>query len=66
MIQFYIKCAAVVIAALLLGRWFDAERNKIMAKGGTWLSAWKTTPGIFILTIVSVLIFILIISNMIN
>ena len=61
---FYIKCAAIVISALVLGRWFDGERNKIMAKGGNWLNAWKTIPGILILVILCIMISIVIITHL--
>jgi uncharacterized protein HemY len=56
--MFLIKCAAVLLAALLLGKWFDAERNKILIQGGTWSDSWKTIPGILILVILCILIFI--------
>ncbi len=54
--MFIIKCAAMLAAALLLGKWFDTERNKIMARGEPWRNAWKTLPGILILVIVGMLI----------
>ncbi|MBL0701474.1 MAG: hypothetical protein JJV92_11400 [Desulfosarcina sp.] len=53
-----IKYAAILMAALLLGKWFDTERNKILAKGEPWYDSWKTLPGILILVIVCILIFI--------
>ncbi|WDN90471.1 hypothetical protein BuS5_03442 [Desulfosarcina sp. BuS5] len=56
--MFLIKCAAILIAALLLGKWFDNERNNILAKGEPWYNAWKTIPGILILVILCILIFI--------
>ena len=57
------KCAAVILSALVLGRWFEGERNKIMAKGGTWLNAWKTIPGILILIILCIMISMMIFAH---
>ncbi|MCD6273283.1 MAG: hypothetical protein J7K30_10690 [Deltaproteobacteria bacterium] len=56
--MFLIKCAAVLIAALLIGKWFSTERNKILAQGDPWSDSWKTIPGILILVILCILIFI--------
>jgi len=56
-----IKYAAVILSALLLGRWFDFERNKLLRNGTSWYKTWKTIPGILILVILAILIVIFII-----
>ena len=53
--MFIAKCCAVLIASLLLGRWFDAERTRIINQGESISKAWKTTPGILIIIIVCIL-----------
>jgi uncharacterized membrane protein YidH (DUF202 family) len=55
---YYIKLAAVLAAALLLGRWYDQERKKLKAKGEPWLKSWLTVPGILIIIILCLLIFL--------
>ncbi len=54
--MFILKCCAVFIASLLLGRWFDGERTKILVRGGSMMQAWKTTPGLLIIIIFCILI----------
>ena len=61
--MYIIKCAAVLLSALLLGKWFDTERNKTLAKGEPWYNAWKTIPGILILVTVCILILIKIVFD---
>jgi len=56
----FIKYGAVILSAILLGRWFDQERTKLLKNGAPWHKAWKTLPGILILVILAILIVILI------
>ena len=53
--MFIAKCCAVLIASLLLGRWFDVERTRIVNRGEPMSKAWKTTPGILIIIIICIL-----------
>ena len=55
-IKKYIGYAMVVLAALVLGRWFSKERDKLMAQGEPWIKSWTTLPGVTILVILSILI----------
>ncbi len=52
----FIKFAAVLIAALLLGRWFDKERKISRMKGQPWFTPWRSTPGIVIIIVLILLI----------
>jgi len=53
---YYVKLAAVLVAGLLLGYWFDQERKKMLANGKSWYKAWATAPGITIIVIIFILI----------
>ena len=53
----WIKFGAVFAAALILGKWFDKERKKSMAQGRPWWAPWRTAPGIIILLIIGLLLF---------
>ena len=47
---------SVVIAALILGRWFDRERKKSEANGEPWYKPWRSIPGILIIVVICFLI----------
>jgi hypothetical protein len=47
---------AVLVASLLLGRWYDQERKELKAKGEPWFKSWVTLPGILIIIILCLLI----------
>ncbi|MFH2066743.1 MAG: hypothetical protein ABIK15_16210 [Pseudomonadota bacterium] len=53
---YYLKFITVLIAGVLLGRWYDQERKKLKAKGEPWQKSWTTTPGILIIIIICILI----------
>jgi hypothetical protein len=50
------KYAAVLLAALLLGRWFDSERRRLRRQGAPPLSEWRSLPGILIIAALLALI----------
>lgn len=52
----YIKYVAVLVAALLLGRWFDQERKKLKADGQPAHKTWLTLPGILIIIVLILLV----------
>lgn len=52
----YIGYAAVILSALLLGRWYSRERDKLLMRGEPWVKSWTTVPGLMILIILAVLI----------
>ncbi len=52
---YYVKLTAVLVAGLMLGRWFDQERKKIKAKDEPWHKTWLTIPGILIIIIICLL-----------
>ena len=47
----YIVYGAVVITALILGRWYAKERDVMMARGEPWVNTLMTKPGIIIILI---------------
>jgi len=53
---YYLKLAAVLVAALMIGRWYDQERKDLKAKGEPWLRSWLTVPGILIIIILCLLV----------
>ncbi len=55
-IKKYIVYGAVVIAALILGRWYSKERDILMAKGEPWVNSLATKPGILIILILGAMI----------
>ncbi len=52
---YYVKFVAVLVAGILLGRWFDQERKQLKQKGEPWLKVWATAPGIIIIIIICLL-----------
>jgi hypothetical protein len=52
----YMSYGAVVIAALLLGRWYSKERDRMMVRGEPWYKSWTTIPGLTIIIILIVLV----------
>lgn len=52
----YIGYGAVVIAALLLGKWYSEERDKLIYRGEPWIKSWTTIPGIIIIVVITILI----------
>lgn len=57
-IKKYIGYAAVILTSLLLGRWYSKERDKLLMKGEPWIKSWTTLPGMTILVVLAILIFI--------
>lgn len=55
-IRKFIGYGAVLIAALLLGKWYSKERDRLLYRGEPWVKSWTTVPGIIILTILGILI----------
>lgn len=55
-IKRYLGYAAVVLAALFLGKWYSMERDKLLRRGEPWIKSWTTLPGLIILTILAILI----------
>lgn len=53
---YYLKFITVLIAGVLLGRWYDQERKKLKAKGEPWKKSWTTPPGMLIIIIIISLI----------
>ncbi len=55
-IAIYIVYGAVIIVALILGRWYAKERDLIMARGEPWVNSLVTKPGLLIIMILGGLI----------
>ena len=57
-IKKYIGYAIAILTALFLGRWYAKERDKLIMKGEPWVKSWLTLPGLIIIIILGVLIFL--------
>lgn len=53
---YYSKFLAVLLAALILGHWFDQERRRLQRQGLPGHHAWRTTPGVIIIVCIGCLI----------
>ena len=54
----YIVYGVVIITALLLGKWYATERDKLMARGEPWVNSLVTKPGLLIIVILGVMIIV--------
>ena len=54
-IWYVLKLLPVLIAGVLIGRWFNDERKKLRTKGEPWYQTWSTPPGILIIIILCAL-----------
>lgn len=52
----YVLYGAVIITALLLGKWYATERDKLMARGEPWVNSLVTKPGLLIIVIIGAMI----------
>ena len=43
------KFAAVILAAVIIGRWFKAELDKAVINKEPWYTAYLTIPGLIII-----------------
>ena len=53
-----LRMAAVLIAAILLGRWYLSEYKKARSQGKPWYAAYFSLPGILILLVLLLPVFI--------
>ncbi len=54
----YVLYGVVVITALLLGKWYATERDKLMARGEPWVNSLVTKPGLLIIVILGAMIIV--------
>lgn len=54
----YVLYGAVIITALLLGKWYATERDKLMARGEPWVNSLVTKPGLLIIVILGAMIIV--------
>ncbi len=59
-----IQYIAMLMAAVMLGRWFSIERNRLLANGESWYKTWLTIPGIVIIVVFCVLITVRIVVDL--
>lgn len=52
----YIVYGGVILVALILGRWYATERDKLMVRGEPWVNSFVTKPGIIIMIILGTMI----------
>lgn len=50
-----IKSLCVLIAAIMLGRWFLGESRRLKAIGRPWYAVYLSLPGLIIIAIVILL-----------
>jgi hypothetical protein len=43
-----LKIAVILIAAILIGNWYQSESKKIKAKGKPWYKLYLSPPGLLI------------------
>ena len=43
-----LKIAAVLIAAILIGNWYQSEAKRIRAEGKPWYKIYTSPPGLLI------------------
>ena len=53
----YLMYGGVILVALLLGRWYATERDRLMTRGEPWVNSLVTKPGIIIIVILGAMIF---------
>jgi hypothetical protein len=53
-----LKIAAVLIAAILIGNWYQSEFKKIKAEGKPWYQLYLSPPGLLIVVAVFLPLFI--------
>ena len=54
-IVLFLKIIPVLIAAILLGNWFLAERKRANATGKPWYTAYLSVPGLLVLLAILVI-----------
>lgn len=47
-----IRYAAVLVAAVLLGRWYHSEARRLKASGRPWYVVYFSLPGLIILAVI--------------
>ncbi|MBW1893357.1 MAG: hypothetical protein JRI91_06635 [Deltaproteobacteria bacterium] len=55
-IWYLLRIVPVLIAGVVIGRWFNGERKKLRAMGEPWQKTWLTIPGILIIIILCFLV----------
>lgn len=50
-----LRVIAVLVAAIMIGNWFQAEVRKTRINGGAWYKPYFSLPGLIIILIVIVL-----------
>lgn len=50
-----LKLAAVLVAAILIGNWYQSESKKIRAEKKAWYRLYTTVPGILVIVVVVLL-----------
>ena len=46
-----LKVVAILVAAVLLGNWYQAQTKKVRAEGKPWYKIYTSLPGILIIVI---------------
>jgi hypothetical protein len=44
-----LKLVAVLVAAVIIGNWYQSESRKLQARGRPWYAAYLSLPGVLII-----------------
>ena len=58
-----LKVAAILIAAILIGRWYQSESRKVRAQGKPWHKIYASLPGILIIIVILLPILLWVLNN---
>jgi hypothetical protein len=47
-----LKLVAVLVAAVIVGNWYQSESRKLRARGRPWYTAYLTLPGMLIILVI--------------
>jgi hypothetical protein len=53
-----LKITAVLVAAILIGNWYQSELKKVRAKGKPWYKLYLSLPGIIIILVILLPVFL--------
>jgi hypothetical protein len=47
-----LKLVAILIAAIIIGNWYQSEARKLRARDRPWYAVYSTLPGILIILVI--------------
>ncbi len=58
-----LKMAVILIAAIIVGNWYQTETKKIRKSGKPWYRLYTSPPGLLILAVILLPIFVWLLKN---